>query len=68
MGKAVGGLFDVVGSLMGGNDKPDTPAAPAPMPDDARIAAAKRRSIATERAAGGTMSTLLSGGTGEKLG
>lgn len=41
---------------------------PAPLPDQAEIAKARRRTIATETAKGGTQSTILSAGGRETLG
>ncbi len=68
MAKAMKGFGGVIGSLLGMETKAKEPASPAPMPDDDRIAAAKRRAMASQRAKGGAMSTLLSGGDGEALG
>ncbi len=68
MAKAMSGIGGVIGSLLGMETKAKEPASPAPMPDDDRIAASKRRAMAAQRARGGAQSTLLSGGERETLG
>lgn len=75
--KGIGGL---VKSLFGGGDEPETqPAPPAPkpepvkvmpVPDDAAVKNARRRSIVANQKRRGRASTVLSeaGGGGETLG
>ena len=68
---AVTNPFGLVGSLLGGKKKAQTPALETPEPvqpivDDARTKVARKRSVIQQLARGGRQSTLLSGG--DKLG
>lgn len=65
----------VLGNMFGGDEKPSTPAPPAPseptvMPtaDDESVKQAKRRSIAAQVARRGRASTILTDTESEKLG
>lgn len=74
----MGGIFksvgNVVGSVLGTNEKPAAQPAPAPMPalpdtDDEAVRAAKRKKAAQIQSRSGRASTLLSdAGTSDKLG
>ncbi|WP_157622975.1 hypothetical protein [Solimonas soli] len=57
------------GNLFGGaTPPPPRPDPVVPMPDEEALAAAKRRSIAQQRARGGRANTILSDGNSETLG
>jgi hypothetical protein len=73
---ALGPAISPLGSILGIFDKKTPAPTPAPaatprvMPiaDDEAVRAAKRRSIASQRQRGGRSSTILTGGSTEKLG